>query len=723
MHVVLGEGKISTERARTEKTSFLRILRELCISSYLLNGGLGCSSQLRILDRWMKAYNRKQIHDRQIKTNTQIQESVLSCDEAIQFISQADDQVSTQDDYVSDLRLGAGGGAASRNRATLVDSTGEKLFRVKDNYDMTQGKLRVFQGSRAKYRWHLALEAVTTGDLPDEDYDSVNVFYSVLWKSRRASNVSTKRGWRRNIRCNVESIFERYKFKWAHPSAMLVSSIPNCINKNDIVRSLKSCNKKKNKEDGNNEGMTSMQPCEEVGNIQVYSACPPGQEIWKGIVIFENHQEFEIAEHKANSTVGIKIKSENSVPHIDDKINRAKARYDQAEALAAVHPCRKNCLRESQAKHDLRIARLGLRGYGEYKEGHLWFVRALQGLREETEPKSLLVESLNLSIKALNHSIQKTEEEIDELAKQLESLEKRVSNQYSEKIQGMTSVEALQALQNGRKEETTCPVCQEPLGDTGDNGYVTATHCGHLACSECFSEWAKEKQIRREKITCIECRKPVVQTVTIDPMKTEDQALVEERKNDAKILVQQAAKMLKENGDGQLEPRLWEALYLSIDLSPDVDRSRDRTFPAIPGDVLGHLRCQTGMPIHCGPKTNLTTCNPRLSSKIEALLKDLPRDELSVVFASSKEVVKHLLFVLEMQNIGCRGLFTGQSEKDSKEAIDQWHNDENVYVLIVQAGAAACGLTLTAARKLFLMEPFLKYEVRLESFVKYVSRI
>lgn len=107
-----------------------------------------------------------------------------------------------------------------------------------------------------------------------------------------------------------------------------------------------------------------------------------------------------------------------------------------------------------------------------------------------------------------------------------------------------------------------------------------------------------------------------------------------------------------------------------------------------------------------------------LSSKVQALLKDLPRDEISVVFASSNSTVKHLMFVLFQNGIGCRGLFVGQTEDEAKEAIDQWQNDQSVLVLVVQAGAAACGLTLTASSRMFLMSPFLKYEEEQQAYAR-----
>lgn len=168
--------------------------------------------------------------------------------------------------------------------------------------------------------------------------------------------------------------------------------------------------------------------------------------------------------------------------------------------------------------------------------------------------------------------------------------------------------------------------------------------------------------------------------------------------------------MLNSN-HGQLSPNLWEALYLSMDLPTNVSHAAHNVFTAIPRNFLAHLRHATAMPVHCTRKQPVETGMCHLSSKIRALLSDLPRDELSVVFASSKTTIQHLLAVFERENIGCRGLYTGQTEKDSEMAVSEWKSDENILVLLVQAGAAACGLTLTAASKMFLLEPFLKHEV------------
>lgn len=180
--------------------------------------------------------------------------------------------------------------------------------------------------------------------------------------------------------------------------------------------------------------------------------------------------------------------------------------------------------------------------------------------------------------------------------------------------------------------------------------------------------------------------------------------------------------MLEKNF-GRLEPHLWEALYLVINLPSGIDRNLDESFTAIPGLFLGHLRHFLGglMPLDSPPYYPIAANGNgrKLPSKFRALLADLPRDELSVVFASSKSVVLHLQRVLHMEAFRSKTLFVGQSERETECAISDWESKgDNATILIVQAGAAACGLTLTAASKMFLVEPFRKHEEEKQAYAR-----
>lgn len=174
---------------------------------------------------------------------------------------------------------------------------------------------------------------------------------------------------------------------------------------------------------------------------------------------------------------------------------------------------------------------------------------------------------------------------------------------------------------------------------------------------------------------------------------------------------------------------MWKQLYLSIDL-PHCDRSRDIRVSAFPGDFLAHLRNAVEMPLLCSASDiphDITQASACLSNKVKALLNDLPHNELCVVFSSSKTTITHLNCVLEVFGIGCRALFSGQRVEASENALQDWQSTEittsgtRIYrysVLLVQAGAAASGLTLTAACKMFLMEPFLRFEEEQQAYAR-----
>lgn len=75
--------------------------------------------------------------------------------------------------------------------------------------------------------------------------------------------------------------------------------------------------------------------------------------------------------------------------------------------------------------------------------------------------------------------------------------------------------------------------------------------------------------------------------------------------------------------------------------------------------------------------------------------------------------------------VGCRSLHVGQHAACSERAVNEWqsirYSDITTEpfipypVLLIQAGAAASGLTLTAAHKIFLMEPFTHHSEELQA--------
>ena len=199
----------------------------------------------------------------------------------------------------------------------------------------------------------------------------------------------------------------------------------------------------------------------------------------------------------------------------------------------------------------------------------------------------------------------------------------------------------------------------------------------------------------------------------------------DERRNEAKAKVIEASHILS-TSEGLLNAEMWSALFLSIDVPAHVNNAPHHTHTALRRDVLAHFRAACGMEIDCSrnakPNTN-RDANAGLSTKIQSLLCDLPLGEHAVVFASSKEAVLHLSTVIKSKDIECFSLFTGQATKETEKAVSGWESTQVASskvgpVLIVQAGAAASGLTLTAASKVFLMEPFQRQEEEAQAYAR-----
>ena len=96
-----------------------------------------------------------------------------------------------------------------------------------------------------------------------------------------------------------------------------------------------------------------------------------------------------------------------------------------------------------------------------------------------------------------------------------------------------------------------------------------------------------------------------------------------------------------------------------------------------------------------------------------------------MVFSTTKDNVIHLETVLKAKlgDDEVFSLYTGQDTKATEKAVSTWSSrtanaSRRGPALIVQAGAAASGLTLTTASKLFIMEPFNRQEEEQQAYAR-----
>ena len=390
----------------------------------------------------------------------------------------------------------------------------------------------------------------------------------------------------------------------------------------------------------------------------------------------------------------------------------------------------------SKAKKELERAKLGLkivRPNHAFEVGNIVMANAYTPSRP-FESRSCMFESLQDTIAHSTVNIAISNETVSRELKKVQHLRIVSTRGISEEVQAMSAFDSLQALADGKKEKTHCPICLDYLGNgskirNNEPGTIAMTKCGHLYCMDCLRDSVKHQNSNRSK-QCPSCRKEFdikSDVVHVNPQKKEDDDNGHERRDEAKRIVKDAYRLL-EASNGQLDPHMWEQLYRSIDVPLGVDRSRDIRVSVLPRDFLAHLRFCTGMPVHCNPTdkpSSLPSDSSCLSSKIKALLRDLPRDERSVVFTSSRNTIKHLEAVFSQSGIGHRSLFSGQAVAASEHVVIDWQSSGSnelqhipYPVLIVQSGAAASGLTLTAACKMFMLEPFVRYEEEKQAYAR-----
>ena len=481
---------------------------------------------------------------------------------------------------------------------------------------------------------------------------------------------------------------------------------------------------------------------------------------------FSDEDDYKRFRTKASSKNGIALSSKSVLPQVQSAIEMTKSILDGAEAEYKVrryarsstiglllstiqHRCSfilstgpsgtTSQAKLSAAKKEHKRALLGLRIVLK-SDGFPCHLRARRALGSCRSSKPLLYKELCSatanSVAESNMLISQKAIALDVASKKIAKLRNIATRQVPDDVQALSVFETLNALSNGETKKTKCPICLCNLGVKPDEqgeeipALVAMSHCGHIFCADCLKEYAEKRHVHH--MCCPSCRRAIDVTrpvIIIDTEKTEDRDKLEERRQAAKSLVQRVGKLLDES-NGQLDSQIWQELYLSIDLPPNADRSRHPRYNAIPGDLLGHLRTATGMVSVGTRQDQLPLTNGRnvgLSSKVRALLADLPRAERSVVFSESKSAVKHLMFVLEKAGIGCRALFSGEAISAAEVALEDWKSTMSdafgnefipFPVLIIQAGAAASGLTLTAACKMFIMEPFSRMEEEQQAYAR-----
>ena len=764
----------------------LRLLRELCISPTLLAGGMGAASELVKLDNLVKLYNRRDFVEelptavdpddpREIVPVNDLSRGLsqvrmglthnrhLSCAEAIRYLSQLQSKVQTTEDFVSDLNVGAGGGMAKRNRAT--ESLEERRKECHSKLTDAQNKIKLARATKARAYWHLALERISMGKVSPPC--AVGRSMAALWRWRaamqavmpseeislgqvslpsstdrsigghsrlRAADQATAttnlemarklpslltRGWRPSAKFKRELPKYHPEYGWAHPVALALHNIPHAVKPHEL-----HC------------AIANVVNSTEHTLVTKSNGC--------AIVQFSDANQAKMLRQLAKR--GVEVNTVDRVPFVEESLRQCEAANEEARNENDVYSTVESRKRVRETQREMEAASRGLLIVLDEESPHIRLVRA-KGPPRSQHPRMAVVlyDLLEEDIQVSNQTLAVNIPVANEQAKLLKNLGR--ATEVPDDVKQLSAFESLEAMSFKEYEKTSCVICMGSLGssdthsiDESTPGLVGLTPCGHLFCASCISDYIANQMASDRQAKCPTCRKELDTRAlaVVDPSLC---AYSEQReasqRSGAKSLIRKAAKMLEES-NGQLDKDMWLQLFLAIDPPTHVSQRGDPRVSAIPREVISFFRAATCFAQVHNNAAALPDLNPAhgLSSKMQALLRDLPRSERSVVFTSSRSAVKHLMALLSYHSIGNRAVFSGQGPAQAERAVFDWKgasvgsdveklteenavsSSDNPLVLIVQAGAAAAGLTLTAACKMFFLEPFVRQEEEQQAFAR-----
>jgi hypothetical protein len=725
-------------QGRGEKSKhLLRLERDACFSPVLLNGGMGVRSQIQKINQLMVRHNRRHHGETAVAGRFNDSRTILSPMDAIRYLSQVNDPLATQTDMVSDNMVSGGGGM---HLTRGQDSLEFQLLVADEQYSQADQKIKAARKARCVAFFHALLELVTSGQVYIHSPQSIltpqgrtppNRTIRSIWRWRyllrelRSSRGESlpkgvpkgilSRGWRHGP--NFETILFRQNptFLWARPLSLCLEGIPEVATDLEIKKSIIDVLAKRhfNDRDG-------------VERVQITRSLSGTSAVVHFFMESDMKLVLQKSKHKPQvSAAGIELKTDEPIPKVVEAIASAQSKLNDMEEFHDGDDSVESRRIVLDAKRAHNKACQGMRIIFKRNVQLGYVVISLpiekrRGLTPKTSDE--LIANTSASIEKNKHVITRNVFIAKDAGKRALTLRRKIDNP-SETRGPSTTITLLQELAKTypQKEEDVvdCTICHDMLGsDEGSEGKMALTRCGHLFCSSCLHRSAEMGQGQQHN--CPACRQKIdmERLVYVDPTLTDQ---LEDRRILAKKVVSEALAMLKAS-DGQLEPQLWEQLYLSFDAPGGADTRLHSSFTSLPSLFLGHIRHTTSMPVHSAPHFNPGPSDGfQPSSKIQALLNDLsqlPDDERVVVFTSTKIAVQHLVAVLGMKEIGCRALFTGQNIDLSEKAVIEWQSSRGVRVLVLQAGFAAAGLTLTTASKAYLMEPFIRYEEEQQAYAR-----
>jgi len=323
----------------------LRLLRDICNSAVLLNGGLGAGSQLKDLNQLLIKQARRVATNARAPAGAIEHEApernrnrtpVMSCDEAIMHLAQLQEATRTGEDEVAGMAMGFGQGLSRRVRAS--DTVEQKLAEAEQRLQTANSENQAAKSRRAKARWHVALERITMGGLPGRCVERASAKFRALWRLRSMAVAEhelvdtlptiLRRGWRPAASMVREWHKAHPEFFWSHPVSFVLEGIPAEVSLAEVG----SCVAELllDKEVGDSYSLESAQNCFTIMEVGASAAS------WRAALSFSSYEAAAAVLKAANHPHGLSLAHDSAIPAVQSRILQTKAAYNEARALESV---------------------------------------------------------------------------------------------------------------------------------------------------------------------------------------------------------------------------------------------------------------------------------------------------------------------------------------------------------------------------------------------------
>jgi SNF2 family DNA or RNA helicase len=724
----------SADRMQRHTRTILRLMRLACTSVSLLNGGAGCTQLLNIVDRILRAQlGEETIIGADDGYGHGFQDTIVNTVEDIPVVSPQDAlNILMRSRAITQSRADVQAGMIRDGNTHQGQYDTRRVYAMKSILEKACESIvqnihfgRILKQKKfvVRLRWQNAFERITNG-----------YYFARNHISPKSKNIRARmEPWSKQVdvydrlkeKCEyMESKFgamdaDGLKYVYGKAKGASDLDVDNMDRKQLISKLMEPLNRDVNEAEKAIEKLSLPGWRHKVGD-----------RLWRGVFIANDFAESR--KDRDESIIKALFKALNQAVEDNRPLRIITEKQSQLTQLLVTYSDNLK-----KAHFDSTVPEVQKVGAAA------WFWSRLTRAKRDAHKMNNLYHHNRLNIARMSQSISEAAEKASQMKPYISKMLWAIGAGHGTSSSDSVEQNGFSNLQKIMEGDTsaTCAICYGPVKRP------TFTRCVHLACAECICSWlqaapmldeetrrraeARQRAMRqgavaiaREKYApCMLCRQPfsASQLVCVDTSlsEQENKTAVEEPKTISIRDILQEHRSKNTAGPIFTSACSKEEVDVIGRSLGEVNARRIGRFPALSLEFVTALRLATGIEA----PSKASSSNPlRRSPKVRKVLQMIhscsAKNEKVVVFSQYVTTIKHLSFVLVEEDIPHTKIVRGDNAAFQKSAVATFTTQRACKVFLLHAGAAAAGLTLTAAQNVILLEPFVKAGDEKQAFAR-----